>query len=211
MYLLHRSGLRTKRLLINRRGDGVHSPYAFDLIRQAVRNPHPYAVFSTLSKTLTRRTSQLRQRHGDLLITHFKDAELIFRLVHLAGSSNKCILLYSHEDSILPHYIQATGKGQITQLITGMSYSFGHSKPTIIIVEDTSKIQLDELTEALQTHLTADGDMMLIWHRANPRLRPLITKVRQRLMPPITFDLAQLEVWVWRPATTHGHYIVFHR
>ena len=33
---------RSKRLIINRRGDGVHSPYAFHLISRVIRNRRPY-------------------------------------------------------------------------------------------------------------------------------------------------------------------------
>lgn len=209
LYRLRRSGLRAKRLIANRRGDGVHSPYAFDVIRQVVRNPHPYTAFSTLSAKLAERSDMLKRTYGDRLITNPRDAELIFRFVHLAGSAERHILLYSLEDSILPHYIQAVGKGLLLAYFT--SNTMEHQSPAIIIVEDTSESQLDELIQVLERQLRKSYEMMLIWHKANPRLRPLLAQVRPKLTPPITFDLAQLEIWVWRPATTHGHYPVFHR
>ncbi len=49
---LSRKLYRTKRAVLNRRGDGVHSPYAFAIIRQVFRNPHPYNAFELLGHQL---------------------------------------------------------------------------------------------------------------------------------------------------------------
>ena len=50
---------RSKRLIINRRGDGVHSPYAFHLISRVIRNRRPYYCFAELREELRRHTREL--------------------------------------------------------------------------------------------------------------------------------------------------------
>ena len=69
----------SKRLIINRRGDGVHSPFAFHFISRVVRNRRPYYCFEELRAEL-----EERKRTGRHLppIHRSKALELLFRTAH---------------------------------------------------------------------------------------------------------------------------------
>ena len=87
-----------KRRILNWRGDGVHSPFAFNLIRNVIRQPHPYNAYRLLySNDEAERINE--EDSQNKLWTKRKYLELIFRITHY-HKAQAC-------------YLEATGYGAI--------------------------------------------------------------------------------------------------
>ena len=97
-----------KRRILNWRGDGVHSPFAFNLIRNVIRQPHPYNAYRLLySNDEAERINAEASKNK--LWTKRKHLELIFRITHY----HKAQACYLKDDpkSLVLKYIHATGYG----------------------------------------------------------------------------------------------------
>ena len=97
-----------RRRLLNWRGDGVHSPFAFNLIRNVIRQPHPYNAYRLLySNEEAERINEGASKSK--LWTKRKYLELIFRITH----HHKAQACYLEGDpkSLVLKYIHATGYG----------------------------------------------------------------------------------------------------
>ena len=97
---------RSKRLIINRRGDGVHSPYAYHFITRVVRNMRPYYCFTELREAL-RQARELSEEKPPRPIRKARTLELIFRIAHELQARH--VLLLTGETSFVPRYLMATG------------------------------------------------------------------------------------------------------
>ena len=92
-----------KRRILNWRGDGVHSPFAFNLIRNVIRQPHPYNAYRLLySNDEAERINAEVGRNK--LWTKRKYLELIFRITDY----HKAQACYLEGDprSLVYHYIR---------------------------------------------------------------------------------------------------------
>lgn len=204
---LYRGLKRTKRAVLNRRGDGVHSPFAFDLIRQVFRNPHPYTAFTELG-IMPSEHKYLAKLYGDRLLKGTRSCELIFRLVHRLAKGE--VLLIAPKDSLLPKYIQATGKVQVLNHTSNVPRGLPRqAMPSTIIIEDLLPEDLPHLEQLLHTW-RACRDGIIILHHHNPVIRKLTPRLRSIAMPDATFDSLDVELWVCRHMLTKGHYKVYH-
>ena len=82
------------------KGHGVHSPFAFHLIRNVIHSPHEYYAFSDIEKTL----SDEVLRNKSAMVFH----RLSFRLVHHFKTKN--VLEINAKDNINVKFIEATNK-----------------------------------------------------------------------------------------------------
>lgn len=200
--LLYRVSCRLRRLkrgVLNRRGDGVHSPFAFQLIRQTFRNPHPFVAFEKLRAKQGEGLRALKADWGDSLITRPKVAELIFRLVHHWLAQPDVVTLIAPAVSILPEYLWATSK--VAELVH--SETCPPALSSLLVVEDIAQA---ELLPDLAPPLGAER--MVIWHRHNPKLRSQLKHLRKQHKPQAVFTTLDLEVWVWRRSLTPGRYTI---
>lgn len=183
--------VQLKRRLFNWRGDGVHSPFAFNMIRNVIRNPHPYCAFSRLYRTDQAKLIQQKVNRNELW-TKPKHLELIFRIVH----EHKAHAIYfdSEELSLLPRYLRATGYGTPCSSLR---------EADTIIIENT--IPQDIIISPDQTKR-----LCLILNTGNTEVQNWSRKICKKLSPPIVFKIIDLEIWFWREATTSGVYPVYY-
>lgn len=187
-----------KRRLLNWRGDGVHSPYAFRLIRQVIRNPHTYEAYRNLYDKA--RARQYRSCWAESCIVDKSRLELIFRLV------------LSHQPD--RYYIHSAGRVEANDLLRDYVCATGYRQSAerreeaeLLIVEDMAE------GECLKTFLPPKGraKYMLLLNTHNPRVRASLQGIKVERYAPISFKLIGLEIWVWRPNTTPGRYPVYYK
>lgn len=181
---------RLRNRLLHSRGDGVHSPYAYRLIRDVVRCPYPYDAYRTLYKKTE--AQALRMRRGVSALTRRKDLELIFRLTH-AWKPDKTHLIATSE-SLIFNYVSATGYRNLSEEIRGTDL--------IIIEHEPPRAKLSRPQQGER--------LMIIINKRHPPIRQWAKEMQVELQPPIIFDLVDLDLWVWREATTSGFYPVYH-
>lgn len=184
--------IQAKRRLLNWRGDGVHSPYAYRVIRETIRNPHPFSAFTHLYNATQAQT--LRHKYKDRYCTHRKHLELIFRFVH--NHRPESIYFAEGSESLIHSYLKATGYYNESSEIT---------LAQLIIIED-----ICPKIEELLSRKDNKRDFYMILNTHNPEVRVWINRHRTQLCPPIIFDTLPLQMWVWRTATTPGHYPVYY-
>ncbi len=204
---LSRKLYRTKRAVLNRRGDGVHSPYAFATIRQVFRNPHPYNAFELLGYQLRQGAPALRAQYGDRLILRPEVAEVIFRLVHRESLGR--IVLVAPGASALPAYLEQTGKVACLEHAEHLSDIAGLETAELVIIEDLPLDELPHLEAWLSQLAQREAPLSLLWHRSHPLLGECIKPWRRLARPTASFCSLELELWVWRPQLTPGHYKVY--
>lgn len=211
-YRLGRHIRRTKCMLLHRRGDGVHSPYAFRLIRQVLRNPHPYAAFEELGGLHRERKRQLRQTAGHRAITSKRFLEVIFRLSADRGA--EAVGLFSARESLVAAYIQrAVPNAHIAEYHDTAS---PRSTPTLeledaelIVLEDATAEELERIIRAIRSKPKTKQPRILVLNTYNPVLRHQAKSLCIQLKPGVQFDLKGLEIWVWRTGITPGRYSVY--
>ncbi len=122
----------SKRLLINRRGDGVHSPFAFHFITKVVRNHRPFYCFAELAprvKEVYPLSQARRQRRICELLFRASHALRVKNIVHLGASVTP-----------LKDYLEQTGYvtswascATVEELAVHSAYA-----PDLVILEDPS-------------------------------------------------------------------------
>lgn len=188
--------VNAKRYLLNRRGDGVHSPYAFNFIRQVIRNPHPFDAFARLYDTDKAQVYRKAFAHNS--ITKRRTLELLFRATHIHHPQTIYYsghILEPNSSTLVQDYLRATGYYQLTSDIKSCQLIIFEALPS------TNTLALLEYPPR---------DRMLILNTNNPQIRQWLKKARQRLQAPIIFKTTELEIWIWRPNTTPGIYPVYY-
>lgn len=185
-----------KRRLLNWRGDGVHSPYAFNLIRQVLRCPHPYEAYRNLYDKAEAKCE--KALYGTRAITEQRRLELLFRLVHSFAPKASAILSVprerEHLTSLSRRYVEATGYRH---------WAEDYRQADLLVMEAVPEGLMARSLVAHPEHY------MLILNTQDAEVRLWAKTARAELQPPITFDLVGLQIWVWRPHTTSGHYPVY--
>ncbi|MDO4692462.1 MAG: hypothetical protein Q4A64_06290 [Porphyromonadaceae bacterium] len=209
-YSTYRQFVRAKRFVLNRRGDGVHSPYAFRLISKVVRNPYPYTCFEPLARETRVLGQALRTEFGDRCIYRRRILELIFRLV--IDLRPQRIVLLAPKGSLVPRYLQATSLSlQMTHISSLDSLeAVAVESADFVIVEDIPKGDMRQLERMFIAARTEGVLRQVLINRSNPMLRRYSQPIRSALRPNVIFDFLRLELWVWRDATTPGRYKVYY-
>lgn len=190
-----------KRRLCNWRGDGVHSPYAFDFIRQVIRNPHPYEAYRELyDKALAERWAEADGEEHYILKPSL--LELAFRATHRHAPQG----IYIH--SRYPEACRADVRHLLSEYLVATGYRQQVAKP-----QEAELIVVENVLEPLELQLSEkqrQGCMVLINTR-DASVREWLRLVRKALAPPIIFEVVGMEIWVWRAGTTPGHYPVYYK
>lgn len=209
-HMTYRQLIRAKRFVLNRRGDGVHSPYAFRLISKVVRNPYPYGCFATLGARVRQHRAELGRLYGDCCMRQPRVLELVFRLV--VDHRPHRVVLFAPRESLLVDYLHATGC--IAELLHYTSFdpeqteSIGQAQ--MVIIEEPPKGALTALGQAMQQQAEPDDPRLWLLYRGNPKLRQELRALSRVVKPDVQFDLLRLELWVWRSTITPGRYKVFY-
>lgn len=185
--------VNTKRRFFNWRGDGVHSPYAYNFIRQVIRNPHSYEAYRHLYNT--QRAREQSHFYGDKTICDRKRLELLFRLA-LHQQAEQCYLHSPIEEageSLAKTYIGATGY---------RTFATKMDDASLIVLEHCKDLSLEQIDLVLPNR-------MLVLNTRHAELRHKLKAWRARLKPTVVFRMVGLEVWIWRQHTTSGIYPVY--
>ncbi len=215
--LLYRSRqklIQAKRFVFNRRGDGVHSPYAFHLITKVIRNPYPYDCFRFLAPKHKALAQKIKQKYGDKAIYRIKTAELVFRLA-VYHNSDTC-LLFANEESLLFPYLQARGQFSCSEHCQINKHSTlnplkNQEGKGLIILEDCNEKDWDTYLGIIEKSIEEreESGLMLIINSQNPLLRKQKKDLVAKLSPKAYFSLNGLDILVWRKALTQGVYKVY--
>ena len=175
----------SKRLIINRRGDGVHSPFAFHFISRVVRNRRPYYCFEGLRAEL-----EERKRTGRCLppIHRTKALELLFRTAHQLEARRLLIVTPEPEESLLPAYLERTGYTEEITLTASAIYDF-------ILLEAIPTPSL--LEELLQRASTASPQLAVALYAPTSKAREGLAQLTPSARPRLQIDLIDLQLWFY--------------
>ncbi len=137
---------RLKHFLFHRGGHGVHSHFAYLLIRDVIEEKHPYYCFSSL-----RNNNPFTKLDPDRLdcIGSNLHLELVFRLCNFVQCSEAFVL--GPKNSVVSNYIKASSKEIRLHCIptsTSMSLEDQNSIQSLIIVVESPRM-LDNLKTCL--------------------------------------------------------------
>ena len=203
---------RSKRLIINRRGDGVHSPYAYHFITRVVRNVRPYYCFTELREAL-RQARELSEGKPPRPIRKARTLELIFRIAHELQARH--VLLLTGETSFVPRYLMATGSVEQVierQHIPALSEV---STASLVVVEripldDRERSQLSSLLKDLakrkEASVVGTERMTALVSTRSRTAKRLARSLRGEAKPQLVIDLIDIEVWFFDARLTPSIY-----
>ena len=203
---------RSKRLIINRRGDGVHSPYAYHFITRVVRNVRPYYCFTELREAL-RQARELSEGKPPRPIRKARTLELIFRIAHELQARH--VLLLTGETSFVPRYLIATGSVEQVigrQHIPALSEV---STASLVVVEripldDRERSQLSSLLKDLakrkEASVVGTERMTALVSTRSRTAKRLARSLRGEAKPQLVIDLIDIEVWFFDARLTPSIY-----
>lgn len=203
---------RSKRLIINRRGDGVHSPYAYHFITRVVRNMRPYYCFTELREAL-RQARELSEEKPPRPIRKARTLELIFRIAHELQARH--VLLLTGETSFVPRYLIATGSVEQVierQHIPALSEVSTASLVVVerIPLEDRERSQLSSLLKDLVKRKGASvvgtERMTALVSTRSRTAKRLAHSLRGESKPQLIIDLIDIEVWFFDTRLTPSIY-----
>ncbi len=203
---------RSKRLIINRRGDGVHSPYAYHFITRVVRNARPYYCFTELREAL-RQARELSEEKPPRPIRKARTLELIFRIAHELQARH--VLLLTGETSFVPRYLMATGSVEQVierQHIPALSEVSTASLVVVerIPLEDRERSQLSSLLKDLakrkEASVVGTERMTALISTRSRTAKRLARLLRGEAKPQLVIDLIDIEVWFFDTRLTPSIY-----
>ena len=203
---------RSKRLIINRRGDGVHSPYAYHFITRVVRNMRPYYCFTELREAL-RQARELSEEKPPRPIRKARTLELIFRIAHELQARH--VLLLTGETSFVPRYLMATGSVEQVierQHIPALSEVSTASLVVVerIPLEDRERSQLSSLLKDLakrkEASVVGTERMTALISTRSRTAKRLARLLRGEAKPQLVIDLIDIEVWFFDTRLTPSVY-----
>lgn len=203
---------RSKRLIINRRGDGVHSPYAYHFITRVVRNARPYYCFTELREAL-RQARELSEEKPPRPIRKARTLELIFRIAHELQARH--VLLLTGGTSFVPRYLMATGSVEQVierQHIPALSEVSTASLVVVerIPLEDRERTQLSSLLKDLvkrkEVSETRKERMTALVSTRSRTAKRLARSLRGEAKPQLIIDLIDIEVWFFDARLTPSIY-----
>ena len=203
---------RSKRLIINRRGDGVHSPYAYHFITRVVRNARPYYCFTELREAL-RQARELSEEKPPRPIRKARALELIFRIAHELQARQ--VLLLTGETSFVPRYLMATGSVEQVierQHIPALSEVSTASLVVVerIPLEDRERSQLSSLLKDLakrkEASVVGTERMTALISTRSRTAKRLARSLRGEAKPQLVIDLIDIEVWFFDARLTPSIY-----
>ncbi len=203
---------RSKRLIINRRGDGVHSPYAYHFITRVIRNVRPYYCFTELREALLQ-ARELSEEKLPRPIRKARTLELIFRIAHELQARH--VLLLTGETSFVPRYLMATGS--VEQIIERQHIPALREVLTASLVvveriplEDRERTQLSSLLKDLakrkEASVVGTERMTALISTRSRTAKRLARLLRGESKPQLIIDLIDIEVWFFDARLTPSIY-----
>lgn len=182
-----------------RKGYGVHSPFAFTLIRTVINERSQYYAYGTL------KPQRKANRCAPKKIDH-----LLFRLSNrFQPSTALCI---GETNALSSAYIQAgcrhtvcTDLPALTQPEQWFAQHFSQQKIGMLFVNDAPNFQ--QIVSAAMPYITPDSVFVITGIRTRNR-RSWWQQIKEDKQVGITFDLYQVGVMLFNHAYHKQHYIV---
>lgn len=201
--------LRTSRWLRRfrkRRGYGVHSPFAFDLITGVIYNDEAYYAYERLRQPLAVSITRLDEYDPDSGLTA-KDLRLLFRLANWAEPTT--LLLRGASPTVEAYITAARPSAVLLGLEDGNSgrnlLTAAASAPAIFVYCDST-----ELLASLPEELTACPHTVIVVRgiHADAAARQRWEQFKALPTSTITFDLGRFGIVVAHPKINRQHYVV---
>lgn len=174
------------------KGNGVHSPFAFDLMWQVISNTSHYYAYADLAVQLKAMT--LRQR---------KEAKLLFRLTNWAQPAE---VWMTAECRRYEDFVRAGSRRAAVVSVTGVK-SLGEQpaqRCRRMVIADSP-----EAVDVVSEQCLDEGSLVVVLNIRHPRTRR--QQWRALAAEPwttLTFDLYSLGLIVIKPGYFKHHYIV---
>jgi len=160
----------SKRLLINRRGDGVHSPFAFHFITRVVRNRRPYYCFEELHGEVKRRRKDAKTCPP---IHRVRTLELLFRTAHELEAKNILVVTSQPTTSLLPDYLRHTGYTEAVHVLS-VGELQGVSLPYCDLLICEYLPEREALEQLLSQCISTSPTLTVALYTPSPRWRRLV-------------------------------------
>lgn len=178
----------SKRLLINRRGDGVHSPFAYHFITRVVRNRRPYYCFEELRA----KVKHVRKNPSTRPPIHRTPTlELLFRTAHELEAKHILILTAPSAASLLPDYLYQTGYTESLQVFSVDQLQVAQLQAYDFLVCEYLP-EADILESLIRQCLELTPTFVAALYMPSPRWRHFVANIEKLIAPRLTLDLMDI-------------------
>ena len=192
----------SKRLLVNRRGDGVHSPFAYHFITRVVRNHRPYYCFEELREKVKRVRKNPSTRPP---IRRTRTLELLFRTAHELEAKHILILTAPSATSLLPAYLRQTGYAESIEV-------FSVDQLQAVQLQACDLLVCEYLPEAevLESLIRRGSELaptfVVALYMPSPRWRHFVANIEKQTTPRLTLDLMDICLHFYDKRLTPSRY-----
>lgn len=192
----------SKRLLVNRRGDGVHSPFAYHFITRVVRNHRPYYCFEELREKVKRVRKNPSTRPP---IRRTRTLELLFRTAHELEAKHILILTAPSAVSLLPDYLYQTGYTESLQVFSVDKLQVAQLQACDFLVCEYLP-EADILESLIGQCLELTPTFVAALYMPSPRWRHFVANEEKLIAPRLTLDLMDICLHFYDKRLTPSHY-----
>lgn len=192
----------SKRLLINRRGDGVHSPFAFHFITRVVRNRRPYYCFEELRGEVKRRRKDAKTCPP---IHRARTLELLFRTAHELEAKNILVVTSQPTTSLLPDYLRHTGYTEAIYVLS-VDELQGVSLPYYDLLICEYLPEREVLEQLLSQCISTSPTLAVALYTPSPRWRRFVSSLDKQVAPRLALDLMDLCLYFYDKRLTPSRY-----
>lgn len=192
----------SKRLLINRRGDGVHSPFAFHFITRVVRNHRPYYCFEEL-RTEVKHVKKSPSTRPPIHRT--RTLELLFRTAHELETKRILIVTAPSTTSLLPEYLRQTGYTEVIQVLSVEELHTATLQACDLLVCEYLP-EAEVLESLIRQCIALSPTLVVALYMPSPRWRRFVGSIEKRITPRLTLDLMDICLHFYDKRLTPSRY-----
>lgn len=190
-----------KRRVVNWRGDGVHSPQAYQLLRGAPNRRYTYYAFRHLR---TQRADRLQsggstydQRRS---MTRARMLERLFWLICQLGVQR--VLLLASDDSLIPLYLESAGVRSLQRLSNIPASLDDRSPVDLLLVEDFSGSNPQALEDLIRRLREGNASLLILLYTPTEKLYGRARQLEDEVRPQLTIDYLGMQLWFCDPRLT---------
>ena len=192
----------SKRLLVNRRGDGVHSPFAYHFITRVVRNHRPYYCFEELREKVKRVKKDPATRPP---IHRTRTLELLFRTAHELEAKRILIITAPSATSHLLDYLHQTGYTESLQVFSVDQLQVAQLQSCDFLVCEYLP-EAEVLTSLIRQYSELAPTFVAALYMPSPRWRHFVANIEKQTTPRLTLDLMDICLHFYDKRLTPSRY-----
>jgi len=192
----------SKRLLVNRRGDGVHSPFAYHFITRVVRNHRPYYCFEELREKVKRVRKNPSTRPP---IHRTRTLELLFRTAHELEAKRILIITAPSATSHLLDYLHQTGYTESLQVFSVDQLQVVQLQACDFLVCEYLP-EAEVLTSLIRQYSELAPTFVAALYMPSPRWRHFVANIEKQTTPQLTLDLMDICLHFYDKRLTPSRY-----